>query len=86
MRQGLSWPIHLHSSSSSSQHGRMGLAGGPVTRQAAVPAGFAADRSWKEFREGPDWIKARKEPEKDAVLVEKVESVYLNPTDYPPIK
>ena len=34
----------------------------------------------------PDWIKARDESQKDGSLTAKVESVYLNPTDYSPIK
>ena len=52
----------------------------------AYPSKEAADKSWKAFREDPDWIKAKKESEKDGELVEKVDPVYLNPTDYSPIK
>jgi hypothetical protein len=52
----------------------------------AFPSKEAADKSWKAFREDPDWIKAKTESEKDGVLVKKVESVYLNPTDYSPLK
>ena len=52
----------------------------------AYPSKAAADKAWKAFREDPDWIKAKKESEKDGVLVEKVESVYMNPTDYSPVK
>jgi hypothetical protein len=52
----------------------------------AYPSKEAADRSWKAFRADPDWIKAKKESEKDGTLVEKVESVFLNPTDYSPMK
>jgi hypothetical protein len=52
----------------------------------AYPSKEAADRSWKAFRDDPDWIKAKKESEKDGVLVAKVESVYMNPTDYSPMK
>jgi hypothetical protein len=52
----------------------------------AFPSKEAAGKSWKAFREDPDWIKAKEESEKDGKLVDKVESVYLNPTDYSPIK
>ena len=46
----------------------------------------AAKKSWDAFRSDPDWIKARDESQKDGSLTAKVESVYLNPTDYSPIK
>ena len=45
-----------------------------------------ADKSWKAFRDDPDWKKAKDASEKDGVLVQKVESVFMNPTDYSPIK
>jgi hypothetical protein len=46
----------------------------------------AADASWKAFRDDPDWIAARKTSEENGPLVEKVESVWLNPTDYSALK
>jgi hypothetical protein len=46
----------------------------------------AADKSWAAFRNDPEWKKAREESEKDGKIVEKVEAVFLNPTDYSPIK
>ena len=52
----------------------------------AFPSKEAADKSWKAFREDPDWIKAKEASEKDGKLVDKVDSVYMNPTDYSPIK
>jgi len=52
----------------------------------AFPSKEAADKSWKAFREDPDWIKAKAESEKDGVLVEKVESTYMKATDYSPLK
>jgi hypothetical protein len=52
----------------------------------AYPSKEAADKSWKAFREDPDWIKAKNDSEKDGTLVTKVDSVYLNPTDYSPMK
>jgi hypothetical protein len=52
----------------------------------AYPSKAAADKSWADFRKDPDWDTARKASEKDGPLVAKVESVFLNPTDYSPIK
>ena len=52
----------------------------------AYPSKEAADKGWKGFREDPEWIKAKDESEKDGKLVDKVDSVYMNPTDYSPIK
>ena len=52
----------------------------------AFPNREAGDKCWKAFRDDPDWIKARTESEKDGKLVDKVESVFLNPTDYSPLK
>ena len=52
----------------------------------AYPSKAAAEASWKAFRSDPVWIKAAAESEKDGKIVKKVESVYLNPTDYSAIK
>lgn len=52
----------------------------------AYPSKEAAAKSWKDFRADPDWIKARSDSEKDGALVARIESVYLNPTDYSPLK
>jgi hypothetical protein len=52
----------------------------------AFPSIEAAKKSWQEFAGDPDWKKAKAESEKDGPLVAKVESMYLNPTDYSPVK
>ena len=52
----------------------------------AFPSKDAADKSWREFREDRDWQQAKADSEKDGALVTKVESVFMNPTDYSPIK
>jgi outer membrane protein assembly factor BamB len=52
----------------------------------AYPNKDAARKSWEAFREDPVWVKAKDESEKGGKLVDKVESVYLNPTDYSPMK
>ena len=46
----------------------------------------AATKAWAGFQADPDWKSARDASEKDGKLVEMVESVYLNPTDYSPLK
>ena len=52
----------------------------------AYPSKEAADASWKGFRSDPAWIAARDASEKNDKLILKIESVYLNPTDYSPMK
>ncbi len=52
----------------------------------AFPSKEAAVKSWMAFGADPDWKAAKEASEKNGKLVEKVESVYLNPTDYSPIK
>ena len=46
----------------------------------------AAKASWAAFRADPDWLKARTASEVDGKLAAKVESIYLNPTDFSPMK
>lgn len=46
----------------------------------------AASESFKAFRADAEWNAAREASEKDGKIVEKVESVFLNPTDYSPMK
>ena len=46
----------------------------------------AADASWDAFRNDPEWKKVAEETQRNGKLVDKVESVYLTPTDYSPHK
>jgi hypothetical protein len=46
----------------------------------------AATKSWAAFRADPEWQKASKESELNGKIVEKVESVFMDATDYSPIK
>jgi len=46
----------------------------------------AAEKSWAAFRADPDWIKARKASEANGPIVLKVESVFMDATDYSPVK
>jgi hypothetical protein len=52
----------------------------------AFPSREAAKKSWKEFSDDPEWKRVYAESHKDGVIVGKVESVYLDPTDYSPMK
>jgi len=46
----------------------------------------AAAKSWAAFRADADWVKAKAESEKEGALTTKVESVFVDPTDFSPIK
>jgi hypothetical protein len=52
----------------------------------AFPNQAAADKSWKSFMADPEWTTVKATSEKDGRLVEKVERVFLQPTDYSPLK
>ena len=46
----------------------------------------AAKANWDAFRADPEWQKAQKESEANGKIVAKVESVFMDPTDYSMIK
>ncbi len=46
----------------------------------------AAAAAWKAFAADPEWARVKAESEKDGPLATKVESVFLMPTDYSPMK
>jgi hypothetical protein len=46
----------------------------------------SAAASWKAFVADPDWVKAKADSEKDGPVLAKIESVFLAPSDYSPIK
>lgn len=46
----------------------------------------AGKASFDAFRKDPNWVKAKEESEKGGPITSKVESVYLTPTDYSPIR
>jgi hypothetical protein len=50
----------------------------------AYPSREAREKSWKEFMADPDWQAAYKASEANGKLVDKVESTFLNATDYSP--
>ena len=52
----------------------------------AFPSRDAATKAWAAFQADPEWIKVRDESEKNGKLAMKVESVFMNPTAFSPIK
>ncbi len=46
----------------------------------------AAAKSWASFRADPEWVKAKADSEKDGPLTTKVESVFVDPTDFSALK
>ena len=54
----------------------------------AHPSEAEGKQHFEDFRKDPDWIKVKDESEKkgNGSLTTKVESVYMKPTDYSPIK
>jgi len=61
-------------------------AGNKLVYLLAFPSQEAADASWKAFRADPEWKTVQKASEQNGKLVTKVESVFLKPTDYSPLK
>lgn len=52
----------------------------------AYPSREAREKSWKEFSADPEWKAVVKESEANGKIVAKVESVFMTPTDYSPIR
>jgi len=52
----------------------------------AYPDRESRDRSFQAFVADPEWKKAHAASEKDGKLVAKIESKFLTPTDYSPIR
>jgi hypothetical protein len=46
----------------------------------------AAQASWDAFRKDPDWVKARTASEAAGPIVDKVESVFMDPADFSKLK
>jgi hypothetical protein len=52
----------------------------------SYPSREAAKASWDAFRADPEWKQVASESQKNGPLTTKVESVFLTPTDYSPMK
>jgi len=46
----------------------------------------AAKKNWREFVTDPEWQQVAKASEADGKIVEKVDSTYMNPTDFSQIQ
>ena len=46
----------------------------------------AATAAWKGFMEDPEWVKVRADSEANGPLATSVESLYMEPTDYSPMR
>jgi hypothetical protein len=45
-----------------------------------------ATKNWQDFRNDPEWKKVSADSEANGKIVEKVESVYMDPTDFSKLK
>lgn len=52
----------------------------------AFPSREAARKTWETFGKDPEWRKVYAESHKNGVLVDHVESIFLEPTDYSALK
>jgi NIPSNAP len=50
------------------------------------PSREAAKKNWADFQADPEWQKVSAESQKDGRIVSKVDSVFMDATDYSPIK
>lgn len=50
----------------------------------AYPSKEARDASWKAFGADPEWKKVAEESQRDGKIVAKVESIFMNTTDFSP--
>jgi hypothetical protein len=46
------------------------------------PSREAATASWKAFQADPEWVKVKTESEADGVIVERIESTFMELTDF----
>jgi hypothetical protein len=52
----------------------------------AFPCREAAQKTWAEFQKDPAWRKVCEESHKNGALVKKVDSVFMEPSDYSEMK
>jgi hypothetical protein len=52
----------------------------------AHPSREAADKNWKEFQADVEWQKVKTETEKEGALAKKVDSTFMDPTSFSPMK
>ncbi len=52
----------------------------------AHPSREAGEKNWKEFQDDPEWKKVAAESEKDGKIVQKVDRVWMDPTEFSKMK
>jgi len=62
------------------------LAGNTLIFMLVHPSRAAADKNWAEFVSDPEFKKLAAESMKDGPIIQKVESIYLDPADFSPLK
>jgi hypothetical protein len=50
------------------------------------PSKEEADKNWAAFQRDPEWVKAAKESEANGKLIDHIVRVFMNPTDFSPMK
>ena len=62
------------------------LSGNTLIYLISHPSREAAKKNWEAFGKDPEWQKVAQESQVNGKIVAKVESVFLDPTDYSPMK
>ncbi len=52
----------------------------------AHPSREAAEKNWKEFQDDPEWKKVAAESEANGKIVQKVDRVWMDPTEFSKLK
>src|SRR5262249_27619447 len=60
--------------------------GSKLVYMLAFPSREAARKTWEAFGKDPEWRRVRDESHRNGVLVDHVDSVFLEPTDYSALK
>jgi hypothetical protein len=61
-------------------------AGSTLIYVIAHPSREDAKKNWDAFFADPEWIAAQKAASADGKLTDKIESTFMDPTDFSPIK
>ena len=62
------------------------LSGNTLVYVLAHPSREAAKKNWDAFRSDPEWQKVKATTEANGPIVEKIVSVYIEPTGFSPLK
>ncbi|MGE0160901.1 MAG: NIPSNAP family protein [Gemmatimonadales bacterium] len=62
------------------------LRGNTLVYLLAHPSRAAADQAWRDFSADPEWQRVSEESQRDGRIVTTVQRMYLDPTDFSPMK